>query len=157
VYSLAFISKAFTWLQVPTCLAFVALALICHYLTSTFSYWEERGVKFEKPYPVVGSMLPVMTLREHMIDHFHRMYLQHEDEPFVGFYQGRSPALLIRDPELVKNILVKDFAHFVDHGFKASEYYLIYSYSILQYLNLYKKIFIKDSKVSSLQTHLSTL
>ncbi|KAF4524101.1 hypothetical protein B566_EDAN007684 [Ephemera danica] len=115
---LAFLSKLFAWLQTPTCLALVALALAYHYFTSTFSYWDERGVKFVKPYPVVGSMLSVMTLREHMLDHFQHMYSQHDEEPFVGFFQGRSPALLVRDPELVKNILVKDFTHFVDHGFK---------------------------------------
>lgn len=31
------------------------------------------------------------------------------------------PNLLIRDPDIIKNILVKDFDHFLDHGFEFDE------------------------------------
>jgi cytochrome P450 len=33
----------------------------------------------------------------------------------VGIFSFDKPSLLIRDPELVKNILVKDFQTFMDH------------------------------------------
>lgn len=34
---------------------------------------------------------------------------------FVGQYELSNPVILIRDPELVKKILVKDFYHLADH------------------------------------------
>jgi hypothetical protein len=101
------------------CLLSLALMVLTfYYFTCRFSYWKIRGVKFVKPYFLVGSMLSVFTLREHMVDFFQRIYQSFEGEPFAGFFQGRSPSLLVRDPDLAKNILVKDFAHFTDHGFK---------------------------------------
>jgi cytochrome P450 len=33
----------------------------------------------------------------------------------VGIFSFDKPSLLIRDPEMVKNILVKDFQTFMDH------------------------------------------
>jgi cytochrome P450 len=39
----------------------------------------------------------------------------------VGIFSFDKPSLLIRDPELVKNILVKDFQIFMDHMFSVEE------------------------------------
>lgn len=33
----------------------------------------------------------------------------------MGFYQLARPALMIKDPELIKELTVKDFDHFTDH------------------------------------------
>lgn len=38
-------------------------------------------------------------------------------EKFVGMYQLRTPTLLLRDPEIIRTFLVKNFAHFTDRGF----------------------------------------
>jgi hypothetical protein len=32
--------------------------------------------------------------------------------------QGAQPGLIIMDHEIIKTVLVKDFSHFVDHGFE---------------------------------------
>ena len=40
------------------------------------------------------------------------------DVPAVGYFRFREPALLLRDPELVKAVLVKDFAKFHDNSFE---------------------------------------
>jgi cytochrome P450 len=44
-----------------------------------------------------------------------RIYNEHSDKPYVGIFSFDKPSLLIRDPELVKIILVKDFQNFMDH------------------------------------------
>ena len=44
-----------------------------------------------------------------------RIYREHSDKPYVGIFSFDKPSLLIRDPELVKNILAKDFQSFMDH------------------------------------------
>ena len=36
-------------------------------------------------------------------------------------YHLMSPVLLIRDPELIKMVTVKDFEHFLDHQLSVSE------------------------------------
>jgi hypothetical protein len=44
-----------------------------------------------------------------------RIYNEHSDKPYVGIFSFDKPSLLIREPQLVKNILVKDFYTFMDH------------------------------------------
>lgn len=36
---------------------------------------------------------------------------------FIGVYEFRNPIVLVNDPELIKQITVKDFDHFIDHRF----------------------------------------
>jgi len=43
-----------------------------------------------------------------------QIYEEHSDKPYVGIFSFDKPILLIRDAELVKNILVKDFQYFID-------------------------------------------
>jgi cytochrome P450 len=50
-----------------------------------------------------------------------RIYNEHSDKPYVGIFSFDKPSLLIRDLELVKNILVKDFQSFMDHMFLIHE------------------------------------
>ncbi|XP_050352041.1 cytochrome P450 6B7-like [Nymphalis io] len=44
-------------------------------------------------------------------------YRKYPNEKVVGFFRSTSPELVIRDPELVKRILITDFQHFHDRGF----------------------------------------
>jgi len=43
-----------------------------------------------------------------------RIYNEQSDKPYVGIFSFDKPSLLIRDVELVKNILVKDFQTFMN-------------------------------------------
>ncbi|XP_031639218.1 probable cytochrome P450 6d5, partial [Contarinia nasturtii] len=49
-----------------------------------------------------------------------RLY-EKTSEPFIGFYALMRPILLIRDPELIRHILIKDFSHFQDRGVYVNE------------------------------------
>lgn len=42
---------------------------------------------------------------------------KYEGEKYVGMFQLSTPTLLVLDPQLIKQILVKDFHHFTDRGF----------------------------------------
>lgn len=35
---------------------------------------------------------------------------------YYGGYQGTKPIIILKDPDLIKQITVKDFDHFVDHN-----------------------------------------
>ncbi|KAF4524103.1 hypothetical protein B566_EDAN007686 [Ephemera danica] len=102
-------------------LAVVAIALIYYYFTSNFNHWRDKGVAFVKPYPLLGSMAKVLTLQEHLSECYQKFYNDHSEERFIGFYNVRKPTLMIKDLEIIKNILIKDFSHFTDHGFDFSE------------------------------------
>lgn len=45
-------------------------------------------------------------------------YSNYPNDSFVGMYQLQTPTLLLRDPEIIRQFLVKSFAHFSDRGFQ---------------------------------------
>jgi hypothetical protein len=53
--------------------------------------------------------------------HLQHIYEEHSDKPYVGIFSFDKPILLIRDLELVKNILVKDFQNFMDRVISLDE------------------------------------
>ncbi|GLH05688.1 Cytochrome P450 6a2 [Gryllus bimaculatus] len=62
-----------------------------------------------------------VLLRQSALELFHDFYWRLDGLPFGGVYQITRPALFIRDPELIKQILVKDFACFQDRGIFVDE------------------------------------
>jgi len=106
------------WLNVVLGLWAAVLGLIYYFFTCHFGHWKKKGVVFEKGYPMVGSIPKAMSLSEHITISFDKMYKKYQGQKYVGFFQGRTPSLLILDPELIKSVMVKDFTHFYDHGFK---------------------------------------
>jgi cytochrome P450 family 6 len=56
----------------------------------------------------VGNLKDCVFQKVHIGERLQQIYEQHSDKTFVGIFSFDKPSLLIRDPELVKNILVKD-------------------------------------------------
>ncbi|KAK9752575.1 Cytochrome P450 [Popillia japonica] len=44
-----------------------------------------------------------------------RLYNIFQNERYFGIYQGSIPILTINDPEIIKQVMVKDFDHFLNH------------------------------------------
>lgn len=80
-----------------------------------YSYWEIVGIPNVKAKIPFGNLLSVARKENSFGTALYDIYKQTK-EPFIGIYMFFRPALLIRDAELVKNILTKDFQHFPDRG-----------------------------------------
>lgn len=93
----------------------VVCLAIYSYLVNKFKYWEKLNVKFRKPNIIFGNVLGVITLKESIGQLHASIYRQFKDVPYVGYYTMSTPGLLIRDAELVKDILVKDFDSFAQN------------------------------------------
>ncbi|XP_046679192.1 LOW QUALITY PROTEIN: probable cytochrome P450 6a13 [Homalodisca vitripennis] len=85
------------------------------YIIKEYDYWEERKVPHVPATFPFGSVRDIMLGRSFSGFVFDRMYKQFPAERYVGFTDMRVPALLVREPELIKLILQKDFDHFTDH------------------------------------------
>ncbi|XP_076763525.1 putative cytochrome P450 6a14 [Xylocopa sonorina] len=101
---------------------FVAVFLaFYYYLTSTFDFWKVRGVPGPRPMPVFGNMKNVVLLKT-STSHFVRdIYYEYKDEPMVGIFIWRTPVIILHDPELIKDVLIRDFSKFADRGFPVVE------------------------------------
>jgi cytochrome P450 len=85
------------------------------YFTRNFKFWHKLGIPYVKPTPFVGNLKECVLLQTSIGEQLQRIYNEQSDKPYVGIFSLDKPILLIRDPELVKNILVKDFHNFMDH------------------------------------------
>ncbi|XP_044272375.1 cytochrome P450 9e2-like [Tribolium madens] len=97
-------------------LILAAVLLVTYWLLSRpYKYWTERGVKQGKPVFIFGDYWGPMLRKQTNAEVVDMLYKIDKDARYCGIYQFLTPVLLIRDPELIKKITVKDFEHFVDH------------------------------------------
>lgn len=108
---------------VTTALVAVLLCILAYRLLwSSAANFEERGVEYSKPWPIVGNMGPVLFRRQFVSDYIRDVYFKYRDLKYFGFYNLLTPLIVIRDPELITSITVKNFDHFTDHvGFVNEE------------------------------------
>ncbi|CAH1108303.1 unnamed protein product [Psylliodes chrysocephalus] len=83
------------------------------YISKKHKYWKERGVYFPKPKPFVGNFLDIVLLKQSLGDWLKDLYDQN-DKDFFGIYVFDDPFLVVKDPKLIKNILIKNFNSFLD-------------------------------------------
>jgi len=82
----------------------------------TFTYWERKGVPYEKPLPLIGNMKGIGS-KYHFRDINQRIYDQFKGKaPFAGMYTFIRRTALITDLDLIKQVMIKDFNYFQDRG-----------------------------------------
>jgi len=99
------------------------LTLLVAYLigTWTHNHFSKQNVPSIKPIPFLGNVAPVVFQRMSFPDLVSDMYNRLKGHKYGGIYQLMNPFLLLRDPELIKMVTVKDFEHFLDHQVPISE------------------------------------
>jgi len=76
-----------------------------------FFYWKNKGL----PYLSFITGWKVFLGTISFPDFCQYMYYYFPNAKYVGTMDFATPSILLRDPELIKNIMVKDFEHFPDH------------------------------------------
>lgn len=99
----------------------IVLLLFYYYSVANYNFWKKQGVPGPKPIPLCGNIAPILFAQASAGDCIQSIYNKYKGEPVVGIYLRRKPALLISDPELIKIILIKDFAKFSDRGINFNE------------------------------------
>lgn len=84
------------------------------FMTWKFKYWSRKGVMQITPTPFFGNFKNFILLKTSISEFIQDLYEKSEGLPFMGFYVFHKPFLLVRDLELVKHILVKDFNTFAN-------------------------------------------
>ncbi|XP_075973935.1 putative cytochrome P450 9f2 [Anticarsia gemmatalis] len=99
-------------------LIFITTFILFYYLYTyrrLHVHFKERGVKYLPGVPLFGNMLQSSLQKRHFLEDLDEVYQAFPDEKYVGFFELTLPVVLVRDPEIIKSIVVKDFDHFTDH------------------------------------------
>lgn len=99
----------------------LATVLGLHYIYLLWNkdYWKDRGVFCPKSDSFLGNFPGHITAKKNLayeVDEFYRKYRGRYS--YIGVYNFRSPRLLVFDPALIKDFLIKYFKNF-----QASEFY----------------------------------
>lgn len=79
------------------------------------TYWEKLGVVQPKEVSLLfGNTKDAVLQRIHFGVLCRRLYNELDGLRFGGFYHFSKPILLLRDPVLIKAVLVENFPHFHD-------------------------------------------
>lgn len=94
----------------------VILLSFIFWVSKRQDYFKNHNIPFAKSPPLLGafsdSVLGKLSFYDNVVTLCNRPELK--DKPFFGMFLFHKPALVINDPELIKQILVKDFNSFTN-------------------------------------------
>ena len=103
------------------CVVGAIFLFLYYYSTSNHDFWKNQGVQGPKPLPFIGNLKDLILNRLSPGDFSKKYYDEFKDEPMVGIYAKNIPMLILKDPDLIKDVLIKDFNNFTDRGIPINE------------------------------------
>lgn len=94
---------------------------VYYYFTRTFNYWKKRNVAGPEPIPFFGNLKESALRQKNLGVVMQEFYEMFPNEKVVGVYRMTTPCLLIRDLDIIKHIMIKDFELFADRGVEFSK------------------------------------
>ncbi|XP_047118509.1 cytochrome P450 6k1-like [Schistocerca piceifrons] len=104
-------------------LAILSTVFAILYVTFKISYthWKKKGLPYLEPSFPLGNAWNTALMRKSLGEDLRDVYFEAEGKHVVGIYSLHNPILVVRDPELIKTIFVKDFNYFPDRGVYVDE------------------------------------
>ncbi|KXJ78555.1 hypothetical protein RP20_CCG004239 [Aedes albopictus] len=93
------------------------ISAIYLFLSWNFNYWRKLNVTGPKPRLLFGNLPNVLMQKQHIFYEYQTIYNDFKSEPAVGYFSVRTPQLMVRDPELIKEVLIKGFRYFSVNNF----------------------------------------
>uniref|UniRef100_A0A182JU13 Cytochrome P450 n=1 Tax=Anopheles christyi TaxID=43041 RepID=A0A182JU13_9DIPT len=108
---------------------FILVTLLGFYtyklLTRHRSYFRLLRVPFERPHFMYGNLNDVLSGKlttMEQLEQFYRKFSNHgQVTEFFGFFNYMTPALYVRDPALIRQLLQPNMNHFESHGYFLDE------------------------------------
>ncbi|XP_021934430.1 cytochrome P450 6k1-like [Zootermopsis nevadensis] len=109
------------WLLQLGIFSSIVLAALYVYFKISYSYWEKRGVFTLKPKAPFGNFSYSLLFGKNPEYEVTEFYKAFEGHRIGGLYRFTNPSLLVRDTDIMKDILVKDFKNYFARGLKFDE------------------------------------
>jgi cytochrome P450 family 6 len=92
------------------------LAVLYAYFKLSFTYWKKRNVPYVTPNFPFGNFTDVLFIKKSFGHLYEDLYKKLDGQKYGGIYAFTKPMFIFRDPDIIKNILVKEFTSFHDRG-----------------------------------------
>lgn len=84
------------------------------------TYWQRRGIPTVPSHWFFGHFKDAILLRRPAGLVLSELHQQAADKDVLGIYILHKPFLLLRNPELIKQIMIRDFNVFPNHHFRGT-------------------------------------
>lgn len=85
------------------------------------NYWKKRNVDGPSALPIVGNMAEYIQGKKHYGLVYHRIYSEYANARYVGIFKFTAPTLLLRDLDVVHDVMVKQLPAFGQNDFFVNE------------------------------------
>ncbi|XP_049308984.1 cytochrome P450 6g1-like [Bactrocera dorsalis] len=94
------------------------LVLIYIWCRYTYGYWKRNKIPYMTPLPLIGNMGVMFTMKNSFYLYLSDVYkdVKMSKAAAVGIYILNRPALVLREPELIKSVLIKEFLKFANRS-----------------------------------------
>lgn len=92
-----------------TTLALLAVLVfaVYRYLSKRCDYFEDLGLPYVPALPFFGNMSDLVFGRKHIVQIVQDIYNYMPEAKYLGVFDFTRPVIVLRDPELIKNITIK--------------------------------------------------
>ncbi|EDS34511.1 cytochrome P450 9b1 [Culex quinquefasciatus] len=97
------------------CAGTLIAALIYYLLTKSHDYFHNKPIPSMAVTPFLGSTGRLMLKCCSFPDFIESIYNKYSGAKVFGLFDTMMPMFVLRDPELIKLIAIKDFEYFIDH------------------------------------------
>ncbi|XP_058984760.1 probable cytochrome P450 6t3 [Musca domestica] len=101
-------------LIIATALLIFLIYVLKVYLNYKLDYWKIRNILYVRPSPLVGNLKDLFSMKISFGELFANLYADKDlqNAPIGGIFLLHQPALILRDPALIKSLLIKNFDKF---------------------------------------------
>ncbi|KAG5668809.1 hypothetical protein PVAND_016733 [Polypedilum vanderplanki] len=96
----------------------VSLILINQYL---FGYWKRRNFAYAEPTFLIGNIAKLLSMEVTFNAFMADLYKKHKDKKYFGIYFSYRPTLVVNDPEIIQQIIIKELQSFHDRPMPINE------------------------------------
>ncbi|XP_014227581.1 cytochrome P450 9e2-like [Trichogramma pretiosum] len=109
-------------MELTFCVLVLIIAILLLYrLIRKRHNFNDSGIPQPPETLIIGSTGLNIIKRLHLSDIVKKWYNYDKDAKYIGLHLLMQPVIMLRDVDLVKTILIRDFAHFTDHKSIMSE------------------------------------
>ncbi|CAG9807632.1 unnamed protein product [Chironomus riparius] len=107
----------FSGTEISCILAGTILIFILYWCNQRLSYFKNLNIPYLTSFPFLGALTEAVIGKKGLYECIDDIYRnpQFKNEQFFGIFMFHKPSLVIKDPEIIKQVLVKDFNNFENH------------------------------------------
>lgn len=79
-----------------------------------FTYWMQHGFQQLQPTFFIGDVAALITMKSCFGEFFQGLYSKFKDRDAIGIYMFYRPVLIVNNPKLAQDILIRSFSTFHD-------------------------------------------